>query len=223
MTLCQFTSTPGERCLADFIPIPDIYVAGRLDKDSEGLLVLTDNGSLQHRIAHPKRKLGKTYWVQVEGIPTEETLEQLRRGVELNDGCTLPAEAELIDEPTGLWPRDPPIRYRAQIPTQWLALTLYEGRNRQVRRMTAAVGYPTLRLIRYAIGPWTLDNLAPGIYQETSLPPELGTPADYDKHPSDRRHHRAKPGTLSDGQGKRPGTHRLQPARRPSGTRRKPR
>lgn len=162
--LTQFTDSDGRETLADYIDQPGIYAAGRLDRDSEGLLLLTDNGTLQHRIAHPDHKLGKTYWVQVEGEISDEALEQLRRGVQLKDGKTLPAEAKRMDEPAQLWERHPPVRYRAAIPTSWLALTIREGRNRQVRRMTAAVGFPTLRLIRYAIGPITLDGLEPGAY-----------------------------------------------------------
>ncbi|GAB1235500.1 rRNA large subunit pseudouridine synthase E [Ferrigenium sp. UT5] len=160
--ICQFGRDGLHPTLADYIPVPAVYPAGRLDTDSEGLLLLTDDGKLQHRITDPKHKLPKTYWVQVEGIPEETHLQQLRRGVKLKDGLTLPAEAQWLDEPTGLWPRDPPVRFRKTIPTSWIALTIREGRNRQVRRMTAAVGYPTLRLIRYCIGDWTLDGLTSG-------------------------------------------------------------
>lgn len=165
--LTQFTDREGGRAtLKHFIPVPGIYAAGRLDLDSEGLLVLTDSGPLIKRIADPANKMPKTYWAQVEGVPTEEALEHLRRGVVLKDGKTLPAGAQAMAEPEGLWPRDPPIRYRAAIPTAWIELTLREGRNRQVRRMTAAVGFPTLRLIRWAVGDWSLDGLAPGQWRE---------------------------------------------------------
>ena len=156
--------------LADYVKVPDVYPAGRLDKDSEGLLALTDAGPLHARIADPKHKMPKVYWAQVEGIPTEEALAALRQGVLLKDGPTRPAGARLLPEPENLWPRDPPIRYRANIPTSWIELTLREGRNRQVRRMTAAVGFPTLRLIRWAIGDWTLDGLAPGEWREIPVP-----------------------------------------------------
>ena len=163
--LSQFTDREaGRSTLAEFIPIRNVRPAGRLDYDSEGLLLLTDNGRLQARIADPRHQLAKVYWVQVEGVPDEVALARLRRGVSLNDGPTRPAAARRIDEPAQLWPRDPPIRHRAAIPTTWLELTLREGRNRQVRRMTAAVGFPTLRLIRFAVGPWTLEGLAPGAY-----------------------------------------------------------
>ncbi len=162
--LSQFTPEGRWRGLKDFIDLPGVYVAGRLDADSEGLLLLTDDGALQARISHPRHKMDKTYWVQVEGTPCAEALQQLRDGVLLNDGPTLPAQVAQIDEPAGLWPRDPPIRERQHIPTAWLALTIREGRNRQVRRMTAAVGLPTLRLIRAAIGPYTLEGLAPGAF-----------------------------------------------------------
>ncbi len=164
--ICQFSRDGLHPTLADYIALPAFYPAGRLDTDSEGLLLLTDDGKLQHRITDPKHKLPKTYWVQVEGIPDEAALQTLRRGVALNDGMTRPAEAKLIAEPPQLWPRNPPVRFRKNIPTSWIELTIREGRNRQVRRMTAAVGYPTLRLIRCAIGRFTLDGIAPGEWRE---------------------------------------------------------
>lgn len=165
--LCQFTDPDGRRTLADFVRVPGVYAAGRLDRDSEGLLLLTDDGRLGQRIADPRFKLAKTYWAQVEGAPDAAALARLRAGVVLNDGPTLPAQTRLLDgEPPGLWPRTPPIRHRAAIPTHWIELVLREGRNRQVRRMTAAVGLPTLRLIRAAIGPVALDGLPPGEWRE---------------------------------------------------------
>ena len=170
--LCQFTSPEGRRTLADHVKVPGVYAAGRLDADSEGLVVLTDDGALQSRITDPRHDLEKTYWVQVEGEPGEDALERLRRGVRLGDGVTRPASARRIAEPA-LPPRDPPIRVRRAIPTSWLELTLREGRNRQVRRMTAAVGHPTLRLVRVAVGPWRLDGLAPGQWRESRVPEEL--------------------------------------------------
>ena len=168
--LCQFTdrSDPPRPTLAGFGLPPDVYAAGRLDHDSEGLLLLTDDGALAHRLTDPRHKQPKTYWVQVEGDPTEEQLAALRRGVELGDGRTRPAQARRIRAPA-LWPRDPPVRFRKTVPDAWLELTIGEGRNRQVRRMTAAVGLPTLRLVRVAIGPHRLDGLAPGAWRQ--LPP----------------------------------------------------
>ncbi len=160
--LTRFSRADERRTLADLVTAPGLYPAGRLDYDSEGLLLLTDDGVLQARITNPRQGLAKTYWVQVEGTPQAAQLERLRRGLLLADGLTRPAEARAIAEPAALWPRDPPIRYRAQIPTGWLELTIREGRNRQVRRMTAAVGLPTLRLIRAAVGPFSLAGLAPG-------------------------------------------------------------
>lgn len=169
--LCQFTDqSPKQRqTLAAYIPVPDVYAAGRLDYDSEGLLLLTNDGRLQQRIADPKHKMAKTYWVQVEGDITTEALQQLQLGVCLNDGPTRPAQARRLAAPE-VWPRQPPIRQRQHIPTSWLELTIREGRNRQVRRMTAAVGFPTLRLIRVAIGPWQLHQLAPGEFTLLDIP-----------------------------------------------------
>ncbi|MGY6552268.1 MAG: pseudouridine synthase [Erythrobacter sp.] len=165
--LSQFTdhSAPAPRAtLSDFVAVPGAYPAGRLDRDSEGLLLLTDDGALQARIADPRFKLPKTYLVQVEGIPDEAALDQLRGGITLKDGPTRPAQVAVIDAPD-LWPRDPPVRYRKSVPDQWLRLTIKEGRNRQVRRMTAAIGHPTLRLVRWSIGEWDLRDLAPGQWQ----------------------------------------------------------
>ncbi|HMM55671.1 MAG TPA: pseudouridine synthase [Candidatus Desulfobacillus sp.] len=164
--LSQFTPQAGRRGLADFIPLPDVYAAGRLDADSEGLLLLTDDGRLQQRIADPRSRLAKTYWVQVEGEPTEGALQRLRQGVDLGDFVSQPCQAERIAEPAGLWPRDPPIRQRKHIPTDWLRIVLRQGRNRQIRRMTARVGLPTLRLVRVAIGPFGLAGLQPGEWRE---------------------------------------------------------
>jgi 23S rRNA pseudouridine2457 synthase len=163
--ICQFSCDGLHPTLADYIPLPEFYPAGRLDTDSEGLLVLTDDGQLQHRITDPRHKLPKTYWVQVEGVPDEAALERLRAGVKLPDFTTQPAGVRLMDEPANLWLRNPPVRERRAIPTSWLELTIKEGKNRQVRRMTAAVGFPTLRLIRYRIGEWTLDGLAQGTWK----------------------------------------------------------
>jgi 23S rRNA pseudouridine2457 synthase len=164
--LCRFSPDgSGKPTLRDYLPLPDIYPAGRLDADSEGLVVLTADGVLQARIAHPRHTLAKVYWAQVEGTPPPTALAALRRGIDLAAFTTAPARVELIAEPAGLWPRVPPIRVRKAIPTAWLRIALTEGKNRQVRRMTAAVGLPTLRLVRYAIGAWTLDGLAPGTWR----------------------------------------------------------
>ncbi len=170
--LCQFTdakgadpAAPPRPTLSDFIDVPGVYPAGRLDLDSEGLMLLTDDGRLQARIADPRHKLAKTYLVQVEGEPDAAALEALRRGLRLKDGMTLPAQAERIAEPA-LWPRDPPVRFRKTVADCWISLTIREGRNRQVRRMTAAIGHPTLRLVRWQVGEWSLDGLQPGTWRE---------------------------------------------------------
>ncbi|MCP8898167.1 pseudouridine synthase [Gilvimarinus xylanilyticus] len=166
--LCQFTDPQGRPTLSQYLKQKNIYAAGRLDMDSEGLLLLTDDGALAQRITNPRHKLPKTYWVQVEGTPDNGALDQLRRGVELNDGPTRPAKVEPLSPPE-LWPRSNPVRERKNIPTSWLSITITEGRNRQVRRMTAAVGLPTLRLVRSAIGQWALGALKPGEYSETQI------------------------------------------------------
>ena len=167
--ICQFSPDEKHPSLAEYIPVKKVYPAGRLDHDSEGLLVLTDDGKLQNKISHPKNKMPKTYWVQVDNEITDEAIEQLRKGVELKDGLTKPAKVKRIAEPENLWPRNPPVRFRKNIPTSWIEITIREGRNRQVRRMTAAVGFPTLRLIRYRIGEWTLDGIEPGKYVTKTL------------------------------------------------------
>ena len=168
--LTQFSPEGERQTLKDFIPVPGVYPAGRLDADSEGLLLLTDDGALQHRIADPRKKMEKVYWVQVEGTPDEAALARLTSGLDLGDFTTLPCKARCIDEPEGLWLRSPPIRVRQVIPTSWLEIRLKEGKNRQVRRMTAKVGLPTLRLVRAAIGPWTVEGLAPGEWRQEIVP-----------------------------------------------------
>jgi 23S rRNA pseudouridine2457 synthase len=168
--LCQFTDETGRRTLKDYLQIPGVYAAGRLDADSEGLLLLTGDGALQHRIADPRHKMPKTYLVQVEGEPDEAALAALRRGVDLGDFITRPCATRQVAAPDWLWPREPPVRFRKTVPTAWLEIVLRQGRNRQVRRMTAKVGLPTLRLVRLAVGPWALDGLAPGEWRELAVP-----------------------------------------------------
>ena len=186
--LSQFTAADGHPGLADYLRLPAVYPAGRLDRDSEGLLLLTDDGGLQHRIASPRHKLAKTYWAQVEGAPDDVALARLAKGVQLKDGPARPVGLRLLgQEPEGLWERQPPVRFRKQIPTHWIELTIDEGRNRQVRRMTAAVGLPTLRLVRVAIGPWPLGQLLPGQWRELdarllSLQRRPGTPCKGGRH-----------------------------------------
>ncbi len=177
--LSQFTDQAGRATLKDFIPLPGVYPVGRLDRDSEGLLLLTDDGQLKHHLASPRHGVWKTYWVQVEGSPDEAALSALRNGIQLKDGPTRAARARLLTQEPAIWPRDPPIRERRAIPTQWLELQIREGRNRQVRRMTAAAGHPTLRLIRAAVGDWRLDELQPGEWREL----EIRHPARQRRHP----------------------------------------
>ena len=189
--LSQFSDNDHRQTLKDFISRPNVYPAGLLDRDSEGLLLLTDSGSLQHQISEPKYKLEKTYWVQVEGIPDAQAIAQLISGVTLKDGLTLPAKAVLILPPI-IWPRIPPIRERKSIPTQWLELKIVEGKNRQVRRMTAAIGHPTLRLIRYAIGDWALDDILPGKWQTITAPSVVKSADDLDSQNHRRRRNRTR-------------------------------
>ncbi len=191
--LSQFSGADREATLAPYVREPDVYAAGRLDKDSEGLLLLTDDGRLQQRISNPRNKWPKTYCVQVEGVVTEEAVNQLARGVTLKDGPTLPAAAQRIAEPEWLWPRDPPVRFRLAVPTSWLQLSITEGRNRQVRRMTAAVGFPTLRLIRVAVGPFGLETLMPGKTRIETVPVQLQSrstprPSNRSRHGASGRH-----------------------------------
>lgn len=171
--ICQFSRDGLHSTLADYIALPEFYPAGRLDTDSEGLLLLTDDGKLQHLITDPRHKLSKTYWVQVEGVPNEEAVGKLRKGINLKDFLTLPAQVRCIEEPIMLWQRNPPIRERKAVPTSWLEISIREGKNRQIRRMTAAVGLPTLRLIRYSIGDWTLDGISSGKWHEMDLHPDF--------------------------------------------------
>lgn len=171
--ICQFSESAGHRTLKDFIDIPGVYPAGRLDTDSEGLLLLTDVGAIQAAIAEPRRKMAKTYWVQVEGAPTEADLAPIEVGLDLGDFVCQPAMARCIAEPAGLWPRDPPIRVRRTVPDAWIEVTLTEGKNRQVRRMTARLGFPTLRLIRAAIGPYRIAGLSPGAWRTENWPPSV--------------------------------------------------
>lgn len=188
--LTQFTDQSGRKTLKDYIKTTGVYPAGRLDRDSEGLVLLTDSGALQHQISDPQYKLEKTYWVQVENIPSDAALEDLRQGVQLKDGLTKPAKAKLI-APPNIWPRTPPIRDRKAIPTQWIELKITEGKNRQVRRMTAAIGHPTLRLIRYAIGDWTIDDLESGKWSEVSAP-DLSSSSRKQHSDSDTPHQRRR-------------------------------
>ncbi len=187
--ISQFSEHEKHTPLSKYITNKDFYPAGRLDHDSEGLLILTDEGKIQHCLSHPKHKQAKTYWVQVDGEITELAIAELEKGVKLKDGLTLPAKAKKIEEPK-LWPRDPPVRYRAEIPTSWIELTITEGKNRQVRRMTAAVGFPTLRLIRYSIGEFIIDGLSPGEWRKIPIPPQLTKQADAIKLLGTSRHRR---------------------------------
>lgn len=199
--LSQFTDSGQRQTLADYIVEKGVYPAGRLDRDSEGLLLLTDHGPLQHRIANPKKKTWKTYLVQVEGSPDKQAIEKLRKGVELKDGLTRPAKARVVDEPAWLWPRNPPVRFRKSVPDHWLEVQIMEGRNRQVRRMTAAVGLPTLRLVRTRIGEWSLDELEPGQYRVENI--DVSEEQNELATAPHRGQHRRKTAKVSAGQGKR--------------------
>ncbi len=222
--LTQFTDADNRNTLKDYIQIKNVYPAGRLDRDSEGLVLLTDSGRLQHQICDPQYKLEKTYWVQVEKIPTGSALENLRQGIELRDGLTKAAKAKLI-EPPDIWLRTPPIRERKAIPTQWLELKITEGKNRQVRRMTAAIGHPTLRLIRYAIGDWTIDNIASGRWKEVPAPDlrsgMIKSSNDLDSTHNRRRNNRTRQ-SLSNGRGRNRRQDDTQSTRRSPRIRRKP-
>jgi 23S rRNA pseudouridine2457 synthase len=184
--LSQFTDRDDRETLATYVALPGVYPAGRLDRDSEGLLLLTDDGALAHELTAPRKRTWKTYWAQVENRPDEPALDALRKGVRLKDGRTRPAQVRRIAEPA-IWPRDPPIRYRANIPTCWLEIRIHEGRNRQVRRMTAAVGHPTLRLVRYAVGDWTIDGLSPGQWRRVAVTPRNPAPRRGARHAAGHR------------------------------------
>lgn len=222
--LTQFTDESGRKTLKNYIDVADVYPAGRLDRDSEGLVLLTDSGSLQHHISDPRYKLEKTYWVQVENIPSKESLEALCQGIQLKDGLTRPAKATFI-EPPDIWNRTPPIRERKAIPTQWIELKITEGKNRQVRRMTAAIGHPTLRLIRYAIGDWTIDNLTSGHWQQVPAPvltPSMIKSSDDLDTKNHRRRNNRTGEHISTSRRRNKRQNDAQPTRRSSRIRRKP-